>query len=348
MAVKVEEVQVRLKDIPRNMTVIYADGVQRSIHPDNPHFLLRLTSRESKKTWAIDITGAQFGLTQHLWPWEEYLNKYIETVEIISELNTSWTLLKTSSFLQGAPSLDFGIPFAAIDRVDLAIKRWEEIELEKRVFVYVENFSAAQESLIQTIKEATRTFVDQSDYSKEVQEAVEYEQKNPNASRKELEQLHLAINRSMHFEPQNKHCSSCGELATMRCNQCRVHVYCNAKCQRAHWFEHKKVCKTKNLDKIMYRAGALLQKLYLAFRRITFRHQFSKIGDSGRHLTIHTKPFAISGITFSPFPDSLVPSEKEKNMVLCASRCSNFVGHFKEVIEMVLKGNLRSQQLLSY
>jgi hypothetical protein len=88
--------------------------------------------------------------------------------EIISELNTSWTLLKTSSFLQGAPSLDFGILFTAIDRVDLAIKRWEEIELDKRVFVYVENFSAAQESLIQTSKEATRTFVDQSDYSKEV------------------------------------------------------------------------------------------------------------------------------------------------------------------------------------
>jgi hypothetical protein len=157
----VEEVQVKLKDIPRNITAIYADGVQRSIHPDNPHFLLRLTSRESKKTWAIDITGAQFGLTQNIWPWKD-------AVEVISELDTSWTLLKTSSFLQGAPSLDFGIPFAAIDRVDLAIKRWEEIELDKRVFVYVENFPSVQESLIQTIKKATRTFVDQSDYSKEV------------------------------------------------------------------------------------------------------------------------------------------------------------------------------------
>jgi hypothetical protein len=133
----------------------------------------------------------------------------------------------------------------------------------------------------------------------------------------------------------------------MECSQCRVHVYCNAKCQRAHYFEHKKACKMKSLDKIMYRAGALLQMLYFAFRRITFRHQFSKIGDSGRHLTIHAKPFAISGVTFSPFPDSLVPSEKEKNMVLCASRCGNFVGHFKEVIEMILKGNLRSQQLFS-
>lgn len=348
MPVKVEEVQVRLKDIPRNMTAIYADGVRRSIHPDNSHFLLRLTSTESKKTWAIDITGAQFGLTQNLWPWEEYLNKHIDTVEVISELSTSWTLLKASSFLQGAPSLDFGIPFAAIDRVDLAIQRWEETELDKRVFVYVENFLSAQESLIQTIKEATRTFVDQSDYSKEAQEAIEYEQKNPNASRMKMEQLRLAFYRTMHLEPQNKHCSSCGEPAAMKCGQCGVRVYCNAECQRAHWIEHKKVCKTKNLDKIMHRAGALLQKLYLAFRRITFRHQFSQIGHSGRHLTIHTKPFTLPRVIFSPFPDSLVPNEKEKNMVLCASRCSNFVGQFKEVVEMILKGNLRVRQLSCY
>ena len=84
----------------------------------------------------------------------------------------------------------------------------------------------------------------------------------------------------------------------------------------------------------------MLQKLYLAFRRITFRHQFSKIGDSRRYLTIYAKPFAILGVTFSPFLDALVLSEKEKNIVLCASRCSNFVGHFREVIKMILKGNL--------
>ncbi|KAL5371481.1 hypothetical protein DPSP01_014234 [Paraphaeosphaeria sporulosa] len=165
LAVNVEEVQVRLKNIPRNTTVIYANGVQQSIYPENPHFLLRLISKESKKTWAIDITGAQFGFTQTLWPWEEYYNKHIKTVEEINELDTSWVLIKASSFVQGAPSVDFGIPFAAMDRVNLALKMWEETELDRRIFVLLhdENFAAAQASLIQTIKETMRKFVDESD-----------------------------------------------------------------------------------------------------------------------------------------------------------------------------------------
>ncbi|KAL5371482.1 hypothetical protein DPSP01_014235 [Paraphaeosphaeria sporulosa] len=40
---------------------------------------------------------------------------------------------------------------------------------------------------------------------------------------------------------------------------------------------------------------------------------------------------------FVPFPDLLIPSEKDRKMILCASRCCNFVGNFKKVIEMVLK-----------
>ncbi|KAH4913280.1 hypothetical protein HBI56_196570 [Parastagonospora nodorum] len=177
------EVQVRLKNIPRNTTVIYANGVQQSVYPDNPHFVLRLTSMESKKTWAIDITGAQFGFTQNLWLWEEYSNKHLETVEEINELNTSWVLLKTLSSVQGAPSVDFGIPFAAMGHVNLALKSWEETELDKRIFVLLhdKNFAVAQVSLIQTIKKAMCKFVDESDYSKEVQEAVEYEQRSLNA-----------------------------------------------------------------------------------------------------------------------------------------------------------------------
>ncbi|KAH5351199.1 hypothetical protein HBI49_185690 [Parastagonospora nodorum] len=333
------EVQVRLKNIPRNTTVIYANGVQQSVYPDNPHFVLRLTSMESKKTWAIDITGAQFGFTQNLWLWEEYSNKHLETVEEINELNTSWVLLKTLSSVQGAPSVDFGIPFAAMGHVNLALKSWEETELDKRIFVLLhdKNFAVAQVSLIQTIKKAMCKFVDESDYSKEVQEAVEYEQRGLNAGKENLVQLHSTLSRSMHSEPRNKNCSSCGEPAIMRCGQCRLHVYCNDRCQKAHWIEHRKMCKITNLDKIMHRAGALLQRLYLIFCRTTFRNQFTKIEDSGRHLTIHMKTSTTKDSMFVPFPDLLIPSENDSKMILCASRCCNFVGYFKTIIEMVLE-----------
>jgi hypothetical protein len=135
LVVKVEEFQVRLKNIPRNTTVVHANSAQQSIHPYNLHFLLRIKSSQSKNTWALDITGAQLGFTQNLWPWEEYSKRHIETVEEISELGTSWTLIKTMSLVQGAPNIEFGISFAAMGCVDLALKKWEEIELDKRIFV---------------------------------------------------------------------------------------------------------------------------------------------------------------------------------------------------------------------
>jgi hypothetical protein len=86
-------------------------------------------------------------------------------------------------------------------------------------------------------------------------------------------------------------------------------------------------------------SGSVASKLYLAFRRITFREQITRVEDSGRHLGIVTDIFATKGSLFVPFPDLLIPSEKDKDMVLCASRCASFVGHIKKVIEMVLKGN---------
>jgi hypothetical protein len=86
-------------------------------------------------------------------------------------------------------------------------------------------------------------------------------------------------------------------------------------------------------------SGSVASKLYLAFRRITFREQITRVEDSGRHLGIVTDIFATKGSLFVPFPDLLIPSKKDKDMVLCASRCASFVGHIKKVIEMVLKGN---------
>jgi hypothetical protein len=334
----VEEIQVRLKNVPRNITVVNPNGVQQSIYPNNSHFLLRVKSTESKKTWAIDITGAQFGLTQQLWSWDEYSNECIEKVEEVSELKTSWELFKTFSLVQGAPSVDYGIPFAAMDCVNIAIQAWEKTELDRRIFVLLndENFPAAQAGLLEIINQTACKFVAESDFSKELQKTFEYEQKNPNASRENLLHLHSMLSSSIH--PQNRNCSNCDKPAFRRCRGCRVHVYCNAKCQTAHWIDHKNICKTKNLEKIMHRAAALLQKMYLAFRRTTFRAQYTKIEDSGRHLTMHLNNSTPETRMFIPFPDHMIPSEKDRQMVLCASRCVNFVRYFQKIIEAVLQG----------
>jgi hypothetical protein len=35
----------------------------------------------------------------------------------------------------------------------------------------------------------------------------------------------------------------CSANATLRCSRCKQQYYCSAKCQKAHWKEHKPTCK---------------------------------------------------------------------------------------------------------
>jgi hypothetical protein len=339
----VEEVQVRLKNVPRKTTVIYSNGVQQSNYPGNHHFLLRVTSTESDKVWIIDITGAQYGLVKHLWRWEDFLQRHVQVVEEISKLGTSWDLLTTSSVVPGMPSLDLGIPRCAMDRVNLAIQAWEIIELDLKIFVLLhdENYNGAQTNMIKVIQQTTHDFVNQSDYSRQVRDALEYEKQNPNVSMKMIREIHTALFIKAHSEPVSKHCSNCTKPATMKCSQCNLHVYCDAKCQKAHWPKHKKTCRIKDLDRVMRRAGAILQNLYLMLCEATFKNEVIKVEDSGRHLTIHTKDTMIKSNKFATFPDHMFKNKKDKMMFLCASRCSDFVGHFKEIIEMMFKGKFK-------
>ena len=44
-------------------------------------------------------------------------------------------------------------------------------------------------------------------------------------------------------------CAACGRRwreRMFKCSQCRSVLYCNKECQKAHWKDHKKVCKKKS------------------------------------------------------------------------------------------------------
>jgi len=43
---------------------------------------------------------------------------------------------------------------------------------------------------------------------------------------------------------KNSLCCACGQAeGKHKCSKCRVTRYCSVKCQRAHWAEHKKICR---------------------------------------------------------------------------------------------------------
>lgn len=44
-------------------------------------------------------------------------------------------------------------------------------------------------------------------------------------------------------EQQQMMCPSCGKPGKFLCSRCKSVRYCSKECQKAHWKEHKKVCK---------------------------------------------------------------------------------------------------------
>ncbi|XP_046856860.1 ankyrin repeat and MYND domain-containing protein 2-like [Xenia sp. Carnegie-2017] len=48
----------------------------------------------------------------------------------------------------------------------------------------------------------------------------------------------------IHSMQQSNLCSTCSQPnAERRCSACKTVTYCNSKCQKLHWFTHKKMCK---------------------------------------------------------------------------------------------------------
>lgn len=119
-----------------------------------------------------------------------------------------------------------------MEHVNLAIKAWEELALERKTFVLLhdENYNGAQTDLVKAIQQTMCDFVDQSDYSKQAREAFEYEKQTPNASMKKFKEIQTALFKATHSELVDTRCSSCTKPATMKCSQCKLHVYCNEKC----------------------------------------------------------------------------------------------------------------------
>ncbi|MEE6466430.1 hypothetical protein FKM82_006949 [Ascaphus truei] len=56
-------------------------------------------------------------------------------------------------------------------------------------------------------------------------------------------------------------CTTCGEKgATKRCSVCKLVIYCDQNCQKAHWFTHKKVCQVLKENREMRELEATKEK----------------------------------------------------------------------------------------
>ena len=183
--VKVEEISLNLGRIPRKTTYHTPFGGSDDNWPKYSHEVLRVNSSKSKKQWVIDISGAQYGLTETFWVWETYANEYMVKLKAINAFGFNETMIKDLGGIPGNPSMAYGVIRVVAKQMNHSIKEWATergISLSDLPKMGEEDFRRAKNEFLQTVSDAVREFINVNSFDKEFQAAKVYEKMFPGKS----------------------------------------------------------------------------------------------------------------------------------------------------------------------
>jgi hypothetical protein len=126
LRITIEEVAVRLRWIPRKSIVINPNGKSHHNGPGYLHFVLRVTATDTGLKWALDFSGAQYGIFPVLWRWHDYEKCFIDIgkqLELYSH-GVNRTLVAAWAEVEGAPSMAFGVIGRSAKGLDTSITLW--------------------------------------------------------------------------------------------------------------------------------------------------------------------------------------------------------------------------------
>jgi len=183
--VKVEEISLTLGRIPRKITYHTPFGGSDDNWPKYAHEILRVTSSKSKKQWVIDISGAQYGITETFWDWETYANEYMVKLRATHAFGFNKIMIKNLGVIPGNPCMAYGVIGVVAKQMNRTIDEWATergISLSDLPKMGEEDFRQAKNEFLQTVSDAVREFINVNSFDKEFQAAKAYEKKFPGMS----------------------------------------------------------------------------------------------------------------------------------------------------------------------
>lgn len=115
-------------------------------------------------------------------------------------------------------------------------------------------------------------------------------------------------------------------------------VYCETVCCIRDENNHERLCKDSNTRKQLYRAGNLLQAMFLKFREATYDVKLVKAVKKGEMLHVYEGGYtaAESGPLYD-FPQNLASGRKDQAKLLTFCACEDAVAFIHELSEILLK-----------
>ncbi|KAH4608983.1 MYND-type zinc finger protein samB [Parastagonospora nodorum] len=169
-AIKIQEVGIKLKPVPRKTTAVFIDGTVRTNWPDNIHEVLRVTSTKSGKTWYIDISGGQYGITRTFWTAKEFYATYVKTIVSVLPFGSNKKKVSDGGQCPGLAGLVLRKTMEASTLISEAIATWtkaNKISLSALVRLPSGTFESEKEALLTALHQPVRDFVLDSDFTKQ-------------------------------------------------------------------------------------------------------------------------------------------------------------------------------------
>ncbi|KAI8935633.1 hypothetical protein NX059_007161 [Plenodomus lindquistii] len=126
LKVRMDEVNVKLVNIPRKTVIAHPTGFTHSNWPGHSHDILRITSKITGTQWIMDLSGAQYGISAAFWSWNDYSAQYVQSIENVYPLGTHKQQKAIEAKIWGNTTLDCGVVGEVAAAMNAAVKVWEK------------------------------------------------------------------------------------------------------------------------------------------------------------------------------------------------------------------------------
>lgn len=100
-AVEIHEVIVKMKPAPQTFIILAEDGTETKNWPADGLALLRITSKQSEKRWYINLSGAEFGLTQSIFSANDFESNHMQALYAVFDFGKCRQYILTCSAMEG-------------------------------------------------------------------------------------------------------------------------------------------------------------------------------------------------------------------------------------------------------
>ncbi|KAI4610964.1 hypothetical protein J4E80_007995 [Alternaria sp. BMP 0032] len=197
MCVDVEEISVRLGRVPRKVLVSKSTGGFFENWPTLLHEVIRITATKTKKQWFIDLSGAQYGMSQTLWTRNMYEAEFAAEIAKVQAFGENKARSRYIADLPGNLSLRCSLGGIVVNHLnEVVVKKWKlERALSLADLVSMEDgeYEQASFSLLRTMKEKVSDFTKIHNFKPEFRAWKVSEDKNPGERNRLLDKANAAF-----------------------------------------------------------------------------------------------------------------------------------------------------------